>query len=121
MQQVDIRTGLVVWEWHALGHIPLRESYATAANSAFYDAFHINSIQPLARDRVLHVRARHVGDLHVKRAGGRILWTLGGKASDFKLGPGARFWFQHDAQLHGNRSMFDDQAGPPQKAPSSRG
>ena len=53
VQEVDVRTGLVTWEWHALGHIPLRDSYATPANSAFYDAFHINSIQPLARGRVL--------------------------------------------------------------------
>ena len=52
-----MRTGLVTWEWHALGHIPLRDSYATPANSAFYDAFHINSIQPLAHGRVLAVRA----------------------------------------------------------------
>jgi hypothetical protein len=23
VQQIDIKTGLVMWEWHALGHIPL--------------------------------------------------------------------------------------------------
>jgi hypothetical protein len=121
VQEVDVRTGLVVWEWHSLGHIPLSQSYATAANSAFYDAFHINSIQAL-KDGVL-ISARDTSAIYrVRRAGGRIAWTLGGKASDFRLGPGARFWFQHDAQLlPGNRvSMFDDQAGPPQKAPSSR-
>src|SRR5262249_9708438 len=40
----------------------------------------------------------------------------------FRLGPGARFNFQHDAEmLPGNRvSLFDDEAGPPQKAPYSR-
>ena len=121
VQQVDVRTGLVVWEWHSLGHIPLSKSYATAANSAFFDAFHINSIQALPKDRVL-ISARDTSAIYaIRRAGGRVLWTLGGKAGDFRLGPGARFWFQHDAQLHGNRvSMFDDQAGPPQKAPSSR-
>jgi hypothetical protein len=121
VQQVDVRTGLVVWEWHALGHIPLGDSYATAANSAFFDAFHINSIQALPKDRVL-ISARDTSAIYaIRRAGGRVLWTLGGRASDFKLGPGARFWFQHDAQLHGNEvSMFDDEAGPPQKAPSSR-
>ena len=32
VQQVDIRTGLVVWEWHGYGHIPLAESYATPQN-----------------------------------------------------------------------------------------
>jgi hypothetical protein len=122
VQQVDVATGLVVWEWHALGHIPLSESYATAKNSAFYDAFHINSIQALPHDRVL-ISARDTSAVYeIARAGSRIVWTLGGKASDFRLGRGARFWFQHDAQLEGRRvSVFDDEAGPPQKAPSSRG
>ena len=57
------------------------------------------------------------------RASGRIVWRLGGSASDFKLGKGASFHFQHDARfLGGHRvSMFDDEAGPPQFAPSSRG
>jgi len=122
VQQVDVRTGLVVWEWHALGHIPLSQSYATPANSAFYDAFHINSIQPLSHGRVL-LSARDTSAIYmVRRAGGRILWRLGGKASDFRLGPRARFWFQHDARLlrGGRVSMFDDEAGPPQKAPRSR-
>jgi hypothetical protein len=123
VQQVDIATGLVVWEWHALGHIPLSESYATPANSAFYDAFHINSVQDLSGGRVL-ISARDTSAVYaIARAGSRIMWTLGGKASDFKLGPGARFWFQHDAQLlpGGRLSVFDDEAGPPEKAPSSRG
>jgi hypothetical protein len=123
VQEVDIATGLVVWEWHSYGHIPLADSYATPANSASYDAFHINSIQPLAGGRVL-VSARDTSAVYdIERAGGRIVWTLGGKSSTFRLGRGARFWFQHDAQMlgNGNVSLFDDEAGPPQQAPSSRG
>ncbi|HET8537437.1 MAG TPA: arylsulfotransferase family protein [Solirubrobacteraceae bacterium] len=123
VQQVDIATGLVVWEWHSLGHIPLAQSYATPANSATYDAFHINSVQAVRGGRVL-ISARDTSAVYlIRRAGSRILWTLGGKASDFRLGPGARFWFQHDARLlrGGRVSVFDDEAGPPQKAPRSRG
>jgi hypothetical protein len=123
VQEVDVRTGLVTWEWHALGHIPLRDSYATPANSAFYDAFHINSIQPLARGRVL-ISSRDASAVYeLDRATGHIVWTLGGKASDFRMARGARFWFQHDAALRsGNRvSLFDDGAGPPQREPASRG
>jgi hypothetical protein len=122
-QEVDIRTGLVVWEWHALGHVPLRDSYATPKTSAYFDAYHLNSIQPLADNRVL-ISARDTCAVYeIDRTSGRIAWTLGGKASTFRLGPGARFFFQHDARLlRGDRvSLFDDEAGPPIEAPSSRG
>jgi hypothetical protein len=123
VQEVDVRTGLVIWEWHSYGHIPLEESFATPANSASYDAFHINSIQPLPGGRVL-VSARDTSAIYlIDRASGRILWTLGGKASDFQPGPGASFFFQHDAQMlpNGNISLFDDGAGPPMFEPFSRG
>ncbi len=123
VQEVDIRTGLVVWEWHAFGHIPLADSYATPALSADYDAFHFNSIQELPANRVL-VSARDTSAIYeIDRTSGRILWKLGGKASTFKLGRGARFYFQHDAQLlsGGRVSLFDDEAGPPFEAPQSRG
>jgi arylsulfotransferase ASST len=123
VQEVDIRTGLVVWEWHALGHIPLADSYATPATSAYFDAYHLNSIQPLAGDRVL-VSARDTSAVYeIDRPTGRIVWTLGGKASSFWLGPGARFYFQHDAQLlpGGQVSLFDDEGGPPDFGSYSRG
>jgi hypothetical protein len=123
VQQVDVRTGLVVWEWHSYGHIPLAESYATPENSASYDAYHINSIQKLHRGQVL-ISARDTSAVYkIDRASGQIRWALGGKNSTFELGGGAEFWLQHDAQLlPGNRvSLYDDQAGPPQKRPFSRG
>ncbi len=123
VQQVDIKTGLVVWEWHSYGHIPLETSQATPQNSAFYDAFHINAIQPLRNDRVL-ISARDTSAVYsVDQASGRILWTLGGKGSNFRLGPGATFYFQHDAHMlsNGRIAMLDDGAGPPQLNPFSRG
>lgn len=122
VQEVDVRTGLVVWEWHAFGHIPLADSYATSANSADYDAYHINSIQLLTGHRVL-VSARDTSAVYLlQQSTGRILWTLGGKASSFRLHPGARFYFQHDAQMTrpDQVSLFDDEAGPPFEAPASR-
>jgi hypothetical protein len=123
VQEVDIRTGLVVWEWHALGHIPLADSYATPKTSASFDAYHVNSMQELPNARLL-VSARDTSAIYeVDRSTGRIVWTLGGKASTFRLGRGARFYFQHDAQMlaHERLSLFDDEAGPPDKARSSRG
>ena len=114
VQEVDIKTGLVVWEWHSYGHIPLETSQATPQNSASFDAFHINAIQAVKKDRVL-ISARDTSAIYkVDRASGRILWTLGGRGSNFRLGPGAQFYFQHDARMlrKGRISMFDDGAGP---------
>ena len=123
VQEVDLRTGLVMWEWHAYGHIPLRDSYATPSNSLSYDAYHLNSIQVLPGDRIL-VSARDTSAIYeLNQRTGRILWTLGGKASSFRLARGARFYFQHDASLlaHDRVSLFDDGAGPPAFEPESRG
>ncbi len=123
VQEVDVRTGLVVWEWHALGHIPVADSLATPATSPYFDAYHINSIEMVRGGRVL-ISARDTSAVYeIDRTTGRLLWTLGGKASSFRMGPGAPFFFQHDAQLlSGHRvSLFDDEGGPPSLAPSSRG
>ena len=123
IQEIDVRTGLVMWEWHSLGHIPLADSYATPSNSVSDDAFHLNSIQQLAHDRLL-VSARDTSAVYeLNRRTGAIVWTLGGKASSFRLGRRARFYFQHDAQLIGpdRVSLFDDGAGPPIRERNSRG
>jgi Arylsulfotransferase (ASST) len=123
VQEIDVRTGLVVWEWHAYGHLPLKDSYATPANSTAYDAYHLNSIAQLPGGRLL-VSARDMSAVYdIDQATGKVIWTLGGKASSFKLGPGARFYFQHDAQMLGTDevSLFDDEGGPPFYASTSRG
>jgi arylsulfotransferase ASST len=123
VQEVDVKTGLVVWEWHSYGHIPLETSQATPQNSASYDAFHINALQALKNHRVL-ISARDMSAVYkVDQASGRILWTLGGKGTDFNFGPGALFNLQHDAHMlkNGRISMFDDGAGPPMFNPYSRG
>src|SRR5207248_1511623 len=44
VQEIDIKTGLVVFEWHSLGNIGLRESYAKPPKSAPFDMTHVNSV-----------------------------------------------------------------------------
>lgn len=123
VQEIDVRTGLVVWEWHSLGHIPLSASFASPATSPYDDVFHVNSIEQVPGNRLL-ISARDTCAIYeIDQATGRVLWTLGGMQSSFKMGPGTSFYFQHDARLEpgGRIGLFDDEGGPPFFAKSSRG
>ncbi len=49
-----------------------------------------------------------------------MLWRLGGAHSSFKLGPGASFYWQHDAEFQpgGLISVFDNGSDPPEEKQS---
>jgi Arylsulfotransferase (ASST) len=118
VQEIDVRTGLVMFEWHALGHVPLSYSYAPVPHESgtVYDYFHLNSIQPQA-DGDLLIGSRNTWAAYmINTAGGGTVWTLGGKHSSFTLGSGVRFAWEHDAEVlpEGNVSIFDDEASPPE-------
>jgi hypothetical protein len=123
VQEVDIRTGLVMWEWHALGHIPLTESKNPAPSSSYpWDYAHLNSIDPGSAGDVL-VSVRNTWTLYdVDIHSGAARWRLGGSHSSFKLGRGANFYWQHDAEFQpgGLISLFDNGSDPP-KEKQSRG
>ena len=121
VQEIDVATNKVIWEWHALGHVPLTDSYRSYAPGRPYDYFHLNSIQQLPSGRIL-ISARHTWAVYsIEKKSGRIAWELGGKHSSFIIGAGTRFFWQHDATLygHGLLTVFDDGA-PPQEEPQSR-
>jgi hypothetical protein len=122
VQEIDLKTGLVMFEWHALGHVSLTDSYAPTPrlSSTVYDFFHLNSIQPQANGDLL-IDARNTWAVYmIKATTGATLWRLGGKRSSFKLGSGVRFAWQHDAELlpERNLSIFDDEASPAEGAQS---
>ncbi|HZU61371.1 MAG TPA: arylsulfotransferase family protein [Solirubrobacteraceae bacterium] len=121
IQELDIRTGKLLWEWHALGHVPLADSYAGGANgSAPYDFFHLNAIQQLPGGDFL-ISSRNTWSVYkIDGKTGRIVWRLGGKHSDFRMGPGTNFEWQHDARLNGDQlTLFDDGAWPQEESQSS--
>lgn len=127
VQEIDVKTGLVLFQWDSLGHVPLTDTYEAVPQSAGLplDYFHINSIQP-ERNGDLIISARNTWAAYkVDGRSGKILWTLGGKRSSFKLGPGVQFAFQHDVRVHANGdplvTLFDDGAGPPKVHAQSRG
>lgn len=126
VQELDIESGKVLFEWHSLAHVPLDDSYRTDVTAdGTVDYFHLNSIG-VAPDGDLIVSARHTATVYkLDRKTGDVVWRLGGKHSDFALGPGAAFWFQHDARMHadGTLSLFDNGATGPGAAdvePASR-
>ncbi len=121
-QEIDLKTGLVLFQWNSLDHIPLGASYVPVSTRIPWDYFHINAIQPLSDGTVL-ISSRNASAVYdVDGTTGRIHWVLGGKFSSFKLGAGARFWYQHDARLlaNGHMTIFDD-AGAPFRESQSRG
>jgi hypothetical protein len=109
-QEIDISSGKVLLEWHSADHIAPDESYVPAENS--WDYFHLNSIG-VDQDGDLLVSARHTSAVYkLDRRSGKVIWRLGGKKSDFELGPGVQFAFQHDPRAHpgGLLSLFDNGA-----------
>jgi hypothetical protein len=113
VQELDIATGEVVFQWHSLDHVPVEESFRTAPDSSgAVDYFHLNSIG-VDNDGGLLVSSRNCSTVYkLDRKTGAIVWRLGGMKSDFEMGPGATFNFQHDARSHtdGTLTLFDNGA-----------
>jgi len=122
VQEIDVKTGLVMWEWHALGHIPIGESHKPVSSSQSYpwDYVHINSISPGTNGDVL-VSSRSTWTLYdLDISNGDVRWRLGGEHSSFKLGPGTHTYWQHDAEWQpgGLISVFDNGSDPPMEKQS---
>jgi hypothetical protein len=124
VQEIDIRTGLVLFQWDALDHLSVYDSYTYGPKESgrVLDPFHANSISLDATGNLV-VSMRNTDAVYdVDRDTGRVLWELGGKHPSFKMGPGTTTAFQHDAvvQPNGDLTVFDDGAGPPKVHPNSR-
>jgi hypothetical protein len=118
LQEIDVKTGLVMFQWSSLDHVGLGESYskpAIASTSKPFDYFHINSIN-VDRDGSLLISARNTWAAYdLDPRSGQINWRLGGKRSSFKMGSGTSTAWQHDPRElpSGAISMFDNGAAPP--------
>jgi len=121
VQELALPSGRLLWEWHSLDHVAVGETAVNARPGPRFDYFHINS-NDVAPDGHLIVSARNTWAAYkIDRHSGRVLWRLGGKRSDFTLGRGARFEWQHDVRehAHGLVTVFDNAATPPEE-PQSR-
>lgn len=109
-REIDIATGKVLFDWDSLGPIAYSESYVPAPKSGPYDYFHINSVAEMSDGNLL-ISARNTWALYkVDRSNGKVLWRLNGKRSNWKMGAGTNFYWQHDARALGPESIsvFDD-------------
>jgi hypothetical protein len=123
VQEVDLGTGAVLFEWHSLDHtdqIPLSDSFVRPPTIVghLFDYFHINSAGFMKNDpKHILVSARNTSAIYkIDVATGAVLWRLGGKPgrSSFTMPSNATFHFQHDARDNGNGviTLFDDEAAP---------
>lgn len=120
-QEIDLATGKVLFDWDSLDHVGVGETYATgAAAAAPFDYFHINSIAETPDGNLL-ISARNTWALYkVDRSTGKVLWRLNGKKSDFTMGAGSHFYWQHHARATSasTLSVFDDGSSPPEEKQS---
>ena len=117
VQEIDVRTGLVVWEWHSMGNVGLKESMVPVPKTPdqAFDYFHINSINEDADGNVL-ISARNTSAAYkVSKRTGRVLWRLNGTNPSFTPGPGTETDWQHDFQPRpdGTYTIFDNASAPP--------
>jgi hypothetical protein len=115
IQEIDMKTGLVRWEWHSLDHVTVGESETSPPASTPWDWFHLNSID-LQPDGDVFISARSTwAGYQLDGKSGQILWRLGGTNSSFKMGPGTETAWQHDGRIlaDGEVTFFDDGSNPP--------
>ena len=127
VEEIDVATGRVVFEWHSIDHVPLSESTQAnrkpardATKAQPLDYFHVNSIADGPRGTIL-VSGRNTSTIYLLARDGHIIWRLGGTRSDFGPPAAVKFAFQHNARLHpgGLLTLFDN-GGIPRVEPFSR-
>jgi hypothetical protein len=120
VQEIDIESGDVKFEWHGLDHVALGESLQAnqepaknASEKRPFDYLHINSVNDAPGGNII-ISGRNTSALYLLARDGHVIWRLGGKKSDFGPPADVKFRFQHDAQLRadGTLTLFDNGAIP---------
>jgi hypothetical protein len=118
VQEVDVKTGLVMFEWHADGHVALDDSYSRGpiAHSVPWDYFHVNSVSldPSSDGNFLISSRNTWTGYEIDGHTGQVLWRLGGKHPSFRMGAGTGTAWQHDIRWQPDHTitLFDDGAAP---------
>ena len=115
--------------WNALDHIPLSESYVSAASASssgnVWDVYHLNSVGLTDNVDDIILSSRSCWTIYkINKPTKKIVWRLGGKNSNFTIQSGAEFSWQHDARCLSNNliSLYDDNSnGSSPSGPPSHG
>jgi hypothetical protein len=124
VQEIDIKTSAVLFQWDSGALVPYADSYLARPSSAStpWDWFHINAVH-LDTDGNLLVDSRNTWTVFkVNLHTGHIMWQLGGKQGSFALRAapdqvpyrdGKIFAWQHDPEAIGDNeyTFFDDESG----------
>ena len=112
VQEIDIETGEVLFEWRSLEHVPVEATYGDLPDdpAGAFDYFHINSVDVDDDGNLLVSGRRTFAIYKIDRESGEVIWRLGGKESDFEMGEGTETLYQHDArrQPDGTITIFDN-------------
>jgi hypothetical protein len=133
VQEIDIATGRVLFQWNSADHVPFSQSEQPlpASPSTPWDWFHINAVKVDTNGDLL-IDARDTWTTYeVDPRTGNIAWQLGGKDSSFTLqatpgqvldSAGEIFAWQHDPQPLGNGvyTFFDNESSGTPLLPYSR-
>lgn len=108
-QEVDVATGVVLFQWSAIDHVPISDSMIAlgstdvsgtgASPRSPFDYFHLNAVDKLPSGDYL-ISSRHVSTVYcISAIDGSITWRLSSqRQSDFNV-TGFTFGFQHDARF----------------------
>jgi hypothetical protein len=120
VQAIDMKTGLVRWEWHSLDHVGVSESETSPPSSTAWDWFHLNAIDPEPGGNIFITARNTWAGYQLQGGSGKILWRLGGLKSSFTMGPGTKVAYQHDGRIlpDGEVTFFDDGSDPPVESQS---
>lgn len=125
VQEIDVKTGLVMFEWHAYGHVAFDDSYWPRPSSPDtpWDYFHVNSISldPWGDGNFLISSRNTWAGYEIDHATGQIEWRLGGRFPSFKMDPGTGTAWQHDIRWQPDHTLtLFDNGDSPQEHPQTR-
>jgi hypothetical protein len=116
IQEIDLETGQLIFQWRASEHHELTETMRDIPNADPFDWFHINSIDKDLQGNYL-VSSRYLHALtYISGWTGEIIWVLGGKRNNFtdlSDGRATGFMYQHDARWEDDYTtitLFDNGA-----------